>query len=129
MALTMEFIDDGRGVLHVGSGVVSGAELIAAAGRDLAAAREGLPLAYGLVDLTDTTRFDALAGDIREVARINLALAGIIGRACVAVVAPQDVAFGMSRMWEAYMHAAAWETCVFRQRAEADAWLAAHTGG
>jgi hypothetical protein len=126
MAFATEFIDVGRGVLHTGSGTVTGQELIAGARLDLQAARDGLPLRYGLVDFTDIARFEVGSGDIREVARIDIELAKIIGTARVAVIASQDVAFGMSRMWEAYVHATAWQTQVFRDPAAARDWLAMH---
>lgn len=129
MAYTTEFIDDGHGVLHTGSGIVTGRELITASEQDLQAMRDGLPLRYGLIDFTGITRFEAGSDEIRSVARLSVSMAKIIGTAHVAIIAPHDVAFGMSRMWEAYAHAADWHTYVFRHRPEAEAWLALRRGG
>lgn len=128
MAYTTEYIDDGHGVLHIGSGIVTGGELIEATAQELQAVRDGLPLCYGLIDFTDIERFAVVADEIRSIARLSVAIAGIIGEARVAIIAPQDVAFGMSRMWAGYAHATAWKTHVFRRRPEAETWLAAPPG-
>ena len=125
MAYSTEFIDGGRGVLHIGQGVVTGAELRAAAEKNLQAARDGMPLCYGLADFSDVTHYAANAEEVQAVARIQADIAGIVGTAFAAVVAPTDHAFGMSRLWAAYADVTGWEIGVFRDRAEADNWLAA----
>lgn len=123
MALATQYIDDGRGLLHTGSGIVTGQELIAGATQVLDDIRGGLPICYALIDLTDITGFEVSSDDIRGVAKLNLSMAEIIGPARVAVVAAHDIAFGMARMWEAYAHTTAWQTQVFRDRSEAENWL------
>jgi hypothetical protein len=41
----------------------------------------------------------------------------------VAIVAKQDVIYGMARMWEILSEATKWETMVSRNREEAEAWI------
>jgi hypothetical protein len=43
----------------------------------------------------------------------------------VAIVAPADHVFGIVRMWEALAAGTGWRTRAFRNRSEAQAWLAA----
>lgn len=41
----------------------------------------------------------------------------------MAIVAPDDLRYGLSRAYEAYINEAPFETHVFKTRAEADEWL------
>lgn len=123
MALATEYIDDGRGLLHTGSGIVTGQELINGASQVLHDIRGGLPICYAMIDLSDISGFEVSSEDIRDVAKLNVSMAEVIGPARVAVVAAHDIAFGMARMWEAYAHTTAWQTQVFRDRLEAENWL------
>jgi hypothetical protein len=41
----------------------------------------------------------------------------------VAIAAPRDYAFGMARMWQAFVEDTGWNTAVFRSRAAASDWL------
>lgn len=124
MAFSTEYIDGGRGVLHVGHGIVTGNELIAAAEHNLQAVRDGMPLRYGLGDFSGITRYAASPEEVQEVARIHAEIAALIGDAFTATIAPSDHAYGMSRLWGAYADVTGWEIGIFRTRAEADAWLA-----
>jgi hypothetical protein len=129
MTLSTEYFDDGHGLLHYGSGILTGREIIASAEHDLQTVKGGLPLRYILVDMTDIEQLKASSVEIREVAQINIAMAKVVGVIGVALVAPQDAPFGMARMWEAFAHATAWHTQVFHDRPAADLWLAAFRRG
>ncbi len=41
----------------------------------------------------------------------------------LAVIAPSDLLYGISRMWEVYLDGIAWPHMVFRSVDEAEAWL------
>lgn len=128
MAYRTEFIDDGRGVLHTGLELVTGAEIIAGVARDLQGVRDGMPLCYAFVDLTGSTQLSVHPDEVKAIARLNLAVAEVRRHVCVAVVAASDHAFGMARMWEAHAGATDWTTYVFREAAKAKAWLADAVG-
>jgi hypothetical protein len=123
MAYTTEFVDEGRGVLHTGHGVVTGAEIIDGAARLLQAVQGGMPLRYGLVDFSGITQFTVSTPEVKTIARLNIATAEIVRDVWASIIAPSDHAFGMARMWEAYANATAWNTCVFRETDAARAWL------
>lgn len=129
MAYTTELLDHGRGVLHVGSEIVTGKELLDGSMLVFQALRSGHPICYGLPDFTAITQFQVGTDDIKALAKINTEMAKIVRQpTCVAVVAPSDLAYGISRMWEVYVEPTLWKTRVFRSRPEANAWLAERIG-
>ena len=128
MAYTTEFVDEGRGVLHTGHGVVTGAEIIDGASHLLQAVQGGMPLRYGLVDFSGITQFAVSTPEIKAIARLNIATAEIMRKVCATIIAPSDHAFGMARMWQAHADATAWNTRVFRDAGEARGWLAGCLG-
>lgn len=128
MAFSIEFVDDGRGVMQIGNGIVTGQELIDTAKFILEKMQQGTPVSYDLIDLSNIERFSASCDDIRGIARINTDMAKLVGKIEVAVVAPSDVAYGMARMWQVYVQSTGWDTYVFRNQTEAQAWLATQHG-
>lgn len=123
MAYSTEYTPDGLGVIHRGEGIVTGALLIAAAAehhRDEARARG---LKYGYVDFSQVSELRVTAAEVQILADENRKTAALTPTAVVAVVAPLDHAFGISRMWETLMDASNWTTRIFRDRADALAWL------
>lgn len=77
------------------------------------------PDADHLFDLSRVTDFDVGPGRIRDIASV-----AIFSKASRrAVVAPEDVLFGLSRMYTGYRDAAAENLRVFRTLEEALAWL------
>lgn len=122
---TIEFVEDGRGLVFSGSGVLTGQEILEA--KEALAADEA-PLRtvkFALVLLEDVTAVDVTVGDLRAAAMVDRRLAQMMPNAAVAIVAPRDHDFGIARMWEAIADVPEWTTYVFRSREEADAWLRA----
>jgi hypothetical protein len=79
---------------------------------------------FGLIDLTKTTSTDCTTADLRALAEVDNALSQLARKgAVIAVVAPLDVPYGLSRMWQALVEGTVWETMVFRTRADADRWI------
>jgi hypothetical protein len=128
MPYTSELIDDGRGMHHVGRGVLSGAEILAGAIADHEPPGRAARLTHGFVDLTDVTQLQLSPDDIRHIVSENRVTASQAKKIIVVVVAPLDHPFGMARMWEALAHETGWTTRVFRARAEALEWLTAELG-
>jgi len=116
------YTEDG-GVIHVGEGVVTGAEILASAAQDHKDAERARSFRYGLADFSSATQLDVTAAQMRAIADENARLAGLVPRAVVAVVAPADHIYGVARMWEFHTDGVGWETWVFRDRATAVAWL------
>jgi hypothetical protein len=55
--------------------------------------------------------------------KIWLFLSKVNPKPVVALVADQDLIFGLARMWELLIDAAERETMVFRKREDAEAWI------
>jgi hypothetical protein len=88
---------------------------------------------FALVDLTGVTDFALTAAEVRATAERAGAFgpatrAGVAGEGPplqIAVVATQDVGYGLARMWETLAERRPVRTAVLRTRAMALAWLAA----
>jgi hypothetical protein len=65
---------------------------------------------------------------VKAVPSLAAELAKRIGKFRCAVVAPSDVAFGMTRMTEAYSNGSDVEVMAFRTVEEAEAWLGESAG-
>lgn len=126
MPLSTEFSDEGAGVFLIASGIFTGQDLVASKLEIMEAATRGMPISYGFVDLSNIDRFSVDKDDIQDTALADEKIAKIVGKIKVAILAPTDIAFGMARMWQAYVDQIGWETYVFRDRTTAEAWLEAN---
>jgi len=123
MPYSTEFIDDGRGVIHIGEGVLTGAELIEGALLVRAEIERHAVLEYGLTDLSGVGELSVTPEDLRRLADEHMVTARQLPNAVAAVIATSDHIYGMARMWEAYADPTRWTTRVFRDRASAEVWL------
>jgi len=103
-------------------GEVSEAELLETASK-LATDGAIPPGHRELVDLSRLEQTDVTSGALRRVARIYADTDHRPGDSQVAIVAPGDLFFGLSRMYEAYRDGAGLRMRIFRSLAEARTWL------
>jgi hypothetical protein len=79
---------------------------------------------FGIVDHTDAERVEYTTADLHRLARLDHALAPYTRQGiAVAIVAPRDLEFGLSRMWQAFVQDNGWDTMVFRNRMHAEEWI------
>lgn len=123
MPFVNTFTSDGAGIHQVGTGVVTGAEILAATAAVANAPDKARTLRYSLVDLSDASVFRATPDDIRLISRQGATIALLAPDAAVAVVAPKDDAYGLARMWQTMVEMTGWQTAVFRERVLAMTWL------
>jgi len=123
MPFFTQYTPDGLGVSHRGEGVVTGAEVIAAAAEHHRLEERARKLRYGFVDFSQVSELRVSAAEVQAIADEDRMTAALTPNAVVAVIAPLDHAFGVSRMWETLMDATKWTTRIFRDRDEALAWL------
>ena len=128
MAFVTTFVNRGRCVVQIGSGVVLGSEMVAGARAVREHVASGGQLTHGLVDLSDVTELHLTAEKVEEIAVENRIAAASMSHGTVAVIATRDLAFGMARMWEAMVSSTRWCTRVFRDDKAARAWLRIDTG-
>jgi hypothetical protein len=121
---TWRYVADGLGLELFGTGVVRGSEIIQA-NWEIIEEKERLgSVRFALVVFAPEAGVDVSTDEIRDIAEQDQIMKGWIPRCAVAVVAGQDVQFGLARMWESYVARVGWQTCVFRSRTEAEQWLA-----
>ena len=111
---------DGIGIVGTGVDLVSGQDLLDATAR-LREEVEGNPqIRYAVMDFTaiPEERIDTESLRVLATQRIE-SMSGIF----VVVVAPSDVLFGLSRMWEMLAEREGLISRVVRTRAEAITWL------
>jgi hypothetical protein len=122
MAVTVEVRND-KGLVLSCAGVLTGKELIDVK-RSLVT-EQNKHLRYIITDLTHVHEFQIHTPAIREVVAENKRLAAIAEPGMlVAIAAPQELGYGLARMWEAYAHhETGWRTSVFHSRADAELWV------
>lgn len=123
VAIEVSLTLDGIGAVYTSSGVLTGQDLLDADARVREEARRNPGFRYVFVDHSaipeekiDTESLQVLAERTSET--LELIPAGM-----VAIAAPSDVLFGLSRMWETQAEQPGLVTFVARTRDEAVAWL------
>ena len=117
-------VDETRGLVElVFAGELTDSEFKETVNRYLLEPFAAFPL--GLFDLTDVTVMDVSAESVRNVARrVSLHVDSRLEEGKLAIVAPRDLLFGMARMYEMLRDDSPVEVRVFRERDEAESWLA-----
>jgi hypothetical protein len=105
------------------SGVITEAELIEVA-RKLSTDPDLPPGHRELIDLTGVEQTDVSPAALRLVAGWFSGTDQVANRGRVAVCAPADLAFGLSRMYEVFRQPSGIHLRVFRTIEEARVWLA-----
>ncbi len=124
MPIELVPLHGGTGVLFACRGVVTARDFLNANQRLLTTAEQTGRYRYGLVDLLEADSLDLSTDEIRLIAEQDTLMAAIVPTGTiVAVVAGKDLAFGLARMWEAFVGDTEWETKAFRSRARAESWI------
>jgi len=128
MPIRLEFRDAGRGVVMVGVGVVTEADLLAANATIYSDATLS-KLRYQLVDLSRTERVEVSPEGVRSLAQQDSEAARKRPDLVVVVVPATDLGYGMSRMWAGHVESDGERITphVARTLEEAEAWISAMT--
>jgi len=131
MPYETRFVDGDKGVHSYGAGIVTSADLLTnALRRTLDEERNSKRLIkYGLIDFSAMTEFQVSRETVKQLLGINSTMSQYSPGALVAIVAPDEFAFGMSRMWASLAHEIGWKANVFRDRELAMQWLRTELGG
>jgi len=124
MPLEIRDVADGVGVVITGKGMLAEKEWLDCFIEHLTQDRNKFrKYRYSLSDYTAVTETDISSDAILTIAEYCRRAAKINPKPIVATVANQDLTFGLSRMWEILVDRVAWETMVFRNREDAEAWI------
>ncbi len=125
MAIDLRWWDEEHLLEYRCSGDVDGPELLAA--NRAALADERFPsVRTQLCDMRWVSSFEISREEIRDIVELDLRASDLApGCDRVAIVAEDDLIYGFARMYELTLdgRVPGWEVGVFRERAEAVAWL------
>ena len=129
MPITLRDFDGGHGVFIKGSGVITDAEyggnMTAHLSDDIEKLRG---YAWSLSDYSGATGIEISPATLERVAGLCAAASEQGVNPVVAVVVPSDVAFGLSRMFEALATFTGWRIRTFRSLDDAVQWIRESVG-
>ena len=123
MGFAIQQLDNGRGVRRSFWGVLSGAELIASLEESLQSEATLRGYRYSLLDFSAIVDLDLSQDDLLTLAGLTSRISALNPDILVAIIAPQDIIFGLARMWEAYADESCCEMHIARSPTEAEGWL------
>jgi hypothetical protein len=123
MAIEIVYTEDCRGGVELLiSGTVIGQDIVEALKQVYADKRFGRAK-YLLADKTNCTEYTVEPDDVRRIAALDVESAQINPGLIEAHVAPNDILFGTSRMWQAYVSEGRTTSHIFRDRESAIEWI------
>jgi hypothetical protein len=122
MPIELQYRDSGSGVVLICTGVVTAADFRRA--NEEIYSEESLDrLQYQLIDFTATEHLEVDLEEIREFATVDMAAAHQGRGLIIAVAGPDDLTFGISRMWQALASDPELRSGVFRSVPDAERWI------
>ena len=122
MPIQIKYIEGGFGVEFIGSGVVTGADIIKA-NKEIYSNENFSRQRYQIVDRTNCKEFQVSNEEIRIIAEQDKAAAKINPNIIIALISKTDLQYGISRVYRALVGDSGFLTEVFRDRKNAEEWL------
>ena len=123
MPIKITYLDNGMGVLWLGQGAISGQDLLEASKVTFESIEKLKLFRYALVDFESIDKNSIQTGSIKSKALMDTDAATINPDIAIALIAKDELMFGLSRMWENYVYGIGWKTHVFKSRIEAEEWI------
>lgn len=124
MPVSVASVQDGTGLLFICAGDVTAKDLLDAKDLLLETPTRLRECRFAIVDLGLVSSLQLSSEGVRRIADKDRELAIITRPGLpVAVLAPNDLAYGLARMWEIFVENTGWETIVFRVREEGENWV------
>ncbi len=117
-------IDEGKGKLRKGIGVMTGKDLLDFASKQNADRGPDWfqKMDYLLADLSEVTDFQIAPEEMRQFAEFNVEVAKAAVNRLALVVAPDPYVFGMARFWQGLTSRFDWKIHVDRSKEKALEW-------
>ncbi len=124
MQIDIRVLNNGMGILYLCHGTVNGRDFIDANNRLLAFKDRLKQVRYGLVDVTAIVDVQIAESELLTITAQDKKIAAFVpSGAVVAVLATDDFALRLARMWESFVEYTGWETMTFRVRWKAENWI------
>lgn len=124
MPYRTELTEDCMGVIHIGSGVVTGDEILRGSEAVSQLVQNTENFHYEFVDLSEATGIKITDWQLREIATVDRMTAFFRPHAVVVIVAPDERLFAVAKQWESRVQGLGWNTHISHSRSEAKNWLA-----
>jgi hypothetical protein len=119
MPIFVKITDGGLGFIMKGEGIITGQELLDAVSYRFASEERIKHYVYGISDYTEVTDSQISSAEVKIVAEKDKKVAAINPNLVIAIAAPKDVMFGLSRMFQVYAEETGWDITVYRNLEEA----------
>lgn len=123
MPYTTELTEDYMGIVHTGTGVVRGEDLIEACKGTTTLLQNTENFHYEFIDFTDTTELQIAPEALEQIVAQDRFAALFRPDAVVVIVAPDDKIFQTVQEWDRRVQDIGWKTYIARSRAPALEWL------
>jgi len=122
MPIQIKYIDGGFGVEFIGSGVVTGADIIAA-NKKIYRNENFSKQRYQIIDRTKCTKYEVSHKEIIIIAEQDKVAAKTNPNIIIAFISTSPLQYGISRMYQSYVGDEGFLTEVFRDRKSAKRWI------
>ena len=122
MPIQIKYIDGGFGVEFIGSGVVTGVDIIEA-NKEIYGQENFSRQRYQIVDRTNCKEFRVNNDEIRIIAEQDKAAAKTNPNIIIALISTSDLQYGISKMYQAHVGENGFLTEIFRYRESAEEWI------
>jgi hypothetical protein len=123
MPITTELTEDCMGVIHVGTGTVTGSEILEGCKSVTALVESTENFHYKLVDFSATTELQITEAEFNEIVAQDHLIAASRPYTAVSIIAPNEQIQAIAKHWEDLVRELGWSTNVSFTRAKALAWL------
>ena len=122
MTIQVNYIDNGRGVEVLASGLVTGKELISAHSKIYAADKLSNQR-YHIIDKSQCTEYNVTAADIKIIAQLDRQAAQVNSALIMAIVESNTLEYSLSELWQAYVEPFIQHCQSFSNRTDAEQWI------
>ena len=122
MTINVNFIDNGRGVEILASGLVTGNEIISAH-KEIYAPDKLESQRYHIIDKSQCTEYDVNASDIETMSQLDRDAAQVNAHIIMAIVESSCLKFSLSELWQAHVESFIEHSKSFSNRADAEQWI------
>jgi hypothetical protein len=122
MAIEIHYLDGGKGIEIIATGIVTGAEIIEAQ-KTIYNETNLKKQRYQIIDRTNCQEYSVSSDEVQRIAELDNRAAAINPKIFIAVISPTKLQYGITRMWQSYLEDSCFTTEIFPDRQNADQWI------